>query len=189
MDVISYVLAKKYTDGQIAGIETGGGQLDYIVVPQLPESGEDGIVYLVPTQVSGQYDEYVWKDSQFKKLNTRIISDIITEGYYFANVFWKDSGHSTRLPDKIDCIYLDIPNSTLYYYNTVDQGYKQFLSINIGPATPTTPGVMKLYETTGDNTDGTISQAVITAKLKDKVELDTTELASDECLGFILNQA
>jgi hypothetical protein len=44
-------------------------------------------------------------------------------------------------------------------------------------ATATIPGVMKLYNTIGQNTDGTMTQKAITDELDDKVEI---ELNMDE---------
>jgi hypothetical protein len=38
-------------------------------------------------------------------------------------------------------------------------------------ATDTTPGIMKLYSTTGQNTDGTMTQKAITDELEEKVEV------------------
>lgn len=44
---------------------------------------------------------------------------------------------------------------------------------------------MKLYDTVGDNTDGTMTQKAITDELNEKVEIDTD--VSNELLTFIIN--
>ena len=40
---------------------------------------------------------------------------------------------------------------------------------SVTPATPSVAGIAKLYNATGNNTDGSINQAVITAALSGKV--------------------
>jgi hypothetical protein len=49
-------------------------------------------------------------------------------------------------------------------------------------ATDTTPGIMKLYSTTGQNTDGTMTQKAITDELEEKVEVEV--IHSEELLIF-----
>lgn len=52
------------------------------------------------------------------------------------------------------------------------------------PATEDTPGAVRLYDSLGEGTDGTLTQKVITDKLNSKVgiELDTSD---DEMIVFI----
>lgn len=182
MDVINYLLAKRYVDSKISQVETAGGKLDYQVVDSLPETGSEDLIYLVPVG-DGKYGEYRWQDGKFIKLKDTLIADLVSTGYLFGGVFWSDASHSTRLPDRIDNIYIDNHTNQLYYYSTTNQEYLPFLSI----ATSIKPGVMKLYNSTGQNEDGTMTQKIITDKLNEKVELDTSYL-TDECLGLKVNK-
>lgn len=55
-------------DDALADITT----LDYEVVQTLPQTGEKGIIYLVPNSGSGgnSYDEYIWTNNAFEKIGT-----------------------------------------------------------------------------------------------------------------------
>jgi hypothetical protein len=70
-------------------------------------------------------------------------------------------------------LYIDIPTSKLYYFTGIE--YKE---INHGGiptatlATETTPGIMKIYSTTGQNEDGTMTQKAITDELDEKFEIE-----------------
>jgi len=74
------------------------------------------------------------------------------------------------MPASVEYIYIDISNSNIYFYN--GSAYVQIINGGgtIVPATDTTPGVMKLYNAAGANTDGTITQKFITEELNKKVE-------------------
>ena len=155
MDVLSYILAKNYTDSAVKDI--AGSR--YLVVDELPEVGELGVIYLV--QVAGDtYSEYIWQNGDYVKLRDTIIANALTFGYYYADVFWKEAAHINRLPDYVQSIYMDVPNKELYCYDTSLHKYKKFLQ----KATPTVPGIMKLYNDSGENTDGTMTQKSITKK-------------------------
>lgn len=70
---------KKYVDDAIGGI-TG---FDYQVVEsldQLPETGEKGIIYLVPDAHGAQdaYDEYIWVGDKYEKIGN---TDVNLDGY------------------------------------------------------------------------------------------------------------
>ena len=72
---------------------------------------------------------------------------------------------------KENIIYLDINTSQIYYYT----GY-EFKQIELGlpTASETVLGILKLYDSTGDNIDGTMTQRAITKELGDiNEELDT----------------
>ena len=60
--------AKTLFDSILAG-PTGGGGFRFVSVETLPETGEDGIIYLVP-EGDDSFEEYVWLDDEnrFEKL-------------------------------------------------------------------------------------------------------------------------
>lgn len=47
MDIVSYLLSKNYTNKQIAELSGKGISFSAKIVPELPEQGETGTIYLV----------------------------------------------------------------------------------------------------------------------------------------------
>jgi len=80
----------------------------------------------------------------------------------------------------INKIYIDIPTRKLYYYN--GQEYILINSNNMPIATSEKPGIIKLYNTTGDAVDGTMTQKAISDELdlRYKASVDS----DDELLIF-----
>jgi hypothetical protein len=76
---------------------------------------------------------------------------------------------------------LDIDSSQLYYYT--GSGFK-LIEMNLPAASETVLGVLKLYNSTGDNIDGTMTQKAITEELDTKVELSLKE--DEELVIFLL---
>ena len=78
-------------------------------------------------------------------------------------------------------IYIDANNTNdLYYYNGVE-----FVLIGPGSlpaASAETAGIMKLYSTTGENVDGTMTQKAITDELNTKVSASVN--LEDETIVF-----
>lgn len=78
-------------------------------------------------------------------------------------------------------IYIDANNTNdLYYYNGVE-------FVLIGPgllpaASAETAGIMKLYSTTGENVDGTMTQKAITDELNTKISASVN--LEDETIVF-----
>ena len=60
----------------------------------------------------------------------------------------------------------------MYHYN--GQSYQE-IEGKIPSANSKTPGIMKLYDEVGQNTDGTMTQKAITDELDTKVELTLKE--------------
>ena len=78
-------------------------------------------------------------------------------------------------------IYIDANNTNdLYYYNGVE-----FVLIGSGSlpaASAETAGIMKLYSTTGENVDGTMTQKAITDELNTKISASVN--LEDETIVF-----
>lgn len=79
----------------------------------------------------------------------------------------------------VNKIYIDIPTRKLYYYNG-----EQYVLINADMpiATSETPGMVKLYTTTGYEVDGTMTQKAITDELD--LRYKATIDSDDELLIF-----
>lgn len=164
MDVLAYVLAKKYVDSKIGSIEASSTVANREVVTTLPEKGEEGTVYLIPTE-DGKYAEYVWKDGAFLKTKETEVESVVFEGYFKDGKFYKDETYTEELKTTLDNIYVDKTNGGLYYYDTVAKSYKAVVS----DATAANAGVVKMYDTVGENTDGTMSQKAIKETIEEKI--------------------
>ena len=76
----------------------------------------------------------------------------IVQGYLYEGHFYEDSQHTTALADSANSIYIDIPTATGYFY--MGSGYAKI----IAAASNSASGLVKLYATTGQNTDGAVDQ-------------------------------
>ena len=93
------------------------------------------------------------------------IDHLIVKGYFYQGNFYSDSEYTEKVSAITGCIYIDSPSSKLYTYNGLEF---EPLQTKLPSASSTVAGIMKLYDTTGDNTDGTMNQRVITKELNDK---------------------
>lgn len=96
------------------------------------------------------------------------INGIIVRGYYKDGNFYADPTGQNLVEASVSKLYIDIPQSKIYTYNGVRY---ETLGGDIPNATADTFGVMKLYNTTGQNIDGTMTQKAITDELDDKIEM------------------
>ena len=98
------------------------------------------------------------------------VGEVLVRGYYYNGDFYEDSSHEKLINGSEIKIYIDLSNGGLYYFD----GSHYQSATQEGPiptASSTTPGIMKLYDSIGDNTDGTMTQRAITDELDDKVEV------------------
>lgn len=81
INVMTYALAKKYTDQQVASL---GTSFSYEIVESLPATGEPGCFYFVAKSESegNFYDEYLFINGKFELVGTTEID--------FPQVYWKD---------------------------------------------------------------------------------------------------
>jgi hypothetical protein len=107
------------------------------------------------------------------------IDGLIIKGYFYQNKFYSDLNHSEELQGIVGRIYIDAASSRLYTYDGVSYN----VQLNKLPnATAEVAGMVKLYDTTGQNTDGTMTQRAITDELDDKFEMLVDK--DDELLIF-----
>lgn len=136
----------------------------------------DGEICLVDTVRDGL--RAVCGDGKTKFGELTYIDEIIIKGYYSDNKFYKDKELSIELPAQINKIYICIKKIyTLYIYDGINYHQLSGTAGSLPTATDEAPGIMKLYDTVGDNIDGTMTQKAITDELDDKVEI---ELNKDE---------
>lgn len=81
----------------------------------------------------------------------------------------------------INKVYIDKPHRKFYYFNG-----EQYVTINVNlpTASSATAGAVKLYTTTGYNTDGTMTQKAITDELDLRFKTNVDE--DNELLVFTL---
>lgn len=90
------------------------------------------------------------------------IDNLIVKGYFYQEAFYSDISHTEQLPAVSGRIYIDISSSRLYVYNGIKY---ELQKTSLPNATAEVAGIVKLYDTTGQNTDGTMTQKAITTEL------------------------
>ena len=77
----------------------------------------------------------------------------ITTGYYYNGNFYYDENHSAVATGYAGVLYVDLSNSYVYRY--INSAYVQLYPVP--QATSEVAGIMKLYNTTGNNEDGAMT--------------------------------
>lgn len=96
-------------------------------------------------------------DSTFQDLDWTFAK--VISGYFYQGEFYYNEAHTQRVGKFKNTIYIELIKKAIYFYD--GQQYLKVLS-DVGPATPTEAGIMKLYTEVGHNTDGTMDQNSIT---------------------------
>lgn len=114
----------------------------------------------------------------FKQLD---YTDLLIRGYYLSGRFYTDSTYTVQITPSISKLYLDIngdkiTRKCLYYWN----GNKYIATNGEDIATDTVAGIMKLYNESGNNIDGTMTQRSITEGIDNIVFAIDEE--DEECL-------
>lgn len=135
----------------------------------IPANGE---ICLVDTAQHGL--QVVCGDGKTPFSQLQYVNTLLVNGYYFENAFYKDKEHTEIIAPIAMKVYVDFSTHALYIFDGI-----AYVPIggNVTRANSQTAGIMKLYDTTGDNIDGTMTQRAITDELDDKVEI---ELNKDE---------
>lgn len=139
----------------------------------IPENGE---ICLVDTSTGLRAKVgdgiHFFKDLSYTGGNN---DNIVLDGYFFNNKFYTDSTYTQEITGEDKHIYINKNSKgSLFFFNN-----GEYEAVN-PEATDNVAGIMKLYQTYGQNTDGTISQKIITDGMNAiKLELDGSE---EECL-------
>lgn len=127
---------------------------------------------------------------------------LVVEGYYepwdsehrYGSNFYKDAAHLVPLFGDVKHLFIDIPTRLVYYFKGED-GERFVELVRNATVDSGVPGLIKLYGSSGDNEDGSLTQKAITTRLKKKVEIEledaTPEDPEDEeyCLKMIIGNA
>ena len=103
--------------------------------------------------------------------NLEYADDIFVKAYFNKEdeKFYKDAEFSELLSGNTNRIYIDLNNlNHIYYYNGAD--YVVVGAGELPTASAEVSGIMKLYNTKGNNVDGTMTQKAITDELNQKLE-------------------
>ena len=105
--------------------------------------------------------------------------ETLVQGYYNDGKFFREPELLDDIPGQINKLYIDKTpgQSGIYYFDGIEFTKAGGESGVLPSATAKVPGIMKLYDTIGYNTDGTMTQKAITDELGEKVEI---ELNKDE---------
>ena len=109
------------------------------------------------------------------------IRNAVLQGYYSDGIFYKDQTLQTPFKQMINKVYIDKVRSKIYYFNGI-----QYIPLDstFTTASSEIAGTVKLYNTVGQNIDGTMTQKSITDELylRYKTNIDT----ENELLVFTL---
>ena len=136
----------------------------------IPQSGE---ICLVDTSRQGLCAIVGDGSATYSDLLAKgYVNDIFIKGFYLNGTFYnvKENPTEVNILDKnVNKIYIDLNNNNIYYYDG-----ENFVLIGIGnlpTASADTAGIVKMYNVTGSNEDGTMTQKSITEELEKKVEV------------------
>lgn len=141
----------------------------------VPQNGE---ICLVDTARDGL--RAVCGDGKTKFENLEYVDEFIVKGYFKDESFYKDSAYTNEISGANHKLYVDLNNIKLYIFD--GDKYITVGGDHIPTANEATPGIMKLYNTVGQNQDGTMTQKAITDELNEKFEMDV--IHEEEMLVF-----
>jgi hypothetical protein len=133
----------------------------------IPANGE---ICLVDTARDGLRAVCGDGKSTFSQL--KFLNDFIIKGYLKDGAFYNDTAFSVEIAARTTNFYINLLDSELYYF---DGASYQKVGKDLELASEKVAGVMKLYNETGENVDGTMTQHAITKELNEKVEMTLRE--------------
>jgi hypothetical protein len=126
----------------------------------IPANGE---VCLVDTSADGL--RAVCGDGVSTFSNLDFIDNLLIRAYFYEGAFYKEAEHLNIIQGSTNKLYIDAIDGEIYHYNG-----SNYISA-VPAATAEVAGIMKLYTTTGNNEDGTMTQYAISSALNKKVEV------------------
>lgn len=141
----------------------------------VPQNGE---ICLVDTARDGL--RVVCGDGKTKFESLEYVDNFIVKGFFVDDAFYGDKSGTVPIAGAVHKLYIDMATQQMFVFDGekyISAGGKQ-----IANATSEIPGIMKLYDTLGQNTDGTITQRLFTDEINQKIEMDV--VPEDEMLIF-----
>lgn len=144
----------------------------------IPASGEVVLVDVAAVGLRAKVGDGFTPYGQLQYVDEDI-RNMVQFGYYDNGIFYRDITKNTISTAMINKIYIDKIHNNIYYWD--GENYITITSNTIAStASSDMPGIMKLYSTTGQNTDGTMTQKSITneldARYKTFVDTEDKEL-------------
>ena len=131
----------------------------------IPKKGE---VCLVDTEFYGLRVKVGNGVDNFKTLSYQDNNNnVILNGYFLNNKFYTDSTYTKELEQGINHLYIDKnSNGSIFVWTGTEFR-------NVAPeATDTIAGLVKLYNTKGQNIDGSVTQQLFTSEIDQKIEME-----------------
>ena len=127
----------------------------------IPANGE---VILVDTAKDGLRAKVGDGYSTYAQLNftDADLRNAVIHGYLNNGQFYQDNNHSIMITPMVNKIFIDDSQRKIYFYNGTSY---QNIQTTFTNASSIEPGLVKLYATTGQNVDGTMTQKAITDEL------------------------
>lgn len=127
----------------------------------IPANGE---VVLVDTAKDGLRAKVGDGYSTYAQLNftDADLRNAVIHGYLNNGQFYQDNNHSIMITPMVNKIFIDDNQRKIYFYNGTSY---QNIQTTFTNASSIEPGLVKLYATTGQNVDGTMTQKAITDEL------------------------
>ena len=127
----------------------------------IPANGE---VVLVDTAKDGLRAKVGDGYSTYAQLNftDADLRNAVIHGYLNNGQFYQDNNHSIMITPMVNKIFIDDNQRKIYFYNGTSY---QNIQTTFTNASSIEPGLVKLYATTGQNIDGTMTQKAITDEL------------------------
>lgn len=127
----------------------------------IPENGE---ICLVDTPHSGLRVKVGDGKSTFASLE--YTDSVLYTGYYADGKFYSDAQKTKELEHNTNKFYIDLASAKIYIY---DGSAYMSVSSDVPNATPDVAGIVKLYNESGGNEDGTMTQKSITEEIGKKM--------------------
>ena len=166
-----------------------GSAADYNLTPDyVPKNGEVNFVNFPNDKVRMKVGDGTTKFSELgyaDQYTIDLIENLIARGYYDSehDDFYQDEQKTIKFVPYEYKLYIDLPTWKIYGYKETDGKYHTTGGV-VPQATDLIPGIMKLYNTTGNNEDGTMTQKSITGEINKKFKVS---VEADEELLFVNN--
>lgn len=142
----------------------------------IPAKGEIVLVDTAHNGLRSKIGDGISTYAELDYVDKDIAANIVIRGYLEDNVFYSNgiavipTAHQLFIDNK----------GIIYIYNTEEGLYQSVTAVT---ASAEQAGIVKLYSSTGDNIDGTMTQKAITEALSEKVSISAD--SENELLTFI----